>query len=281
MPAPTLSDVFQVGVDILGTSVSSTTKRVLLQTGSVVGQTADASNVEHWQTVGLISRPPKPDAGKVACQAIVLRQGGNDVCVALQDTRGLALAGQLADGETCLYGPGEDGKAQGRVLIKKDGSVHVFTKEGNTDGGKGITISVGSDGSITVASSKGNAVLLGSDGSVNVFNASGGLEIKPDGSINLASGAKVQISGASVTMGGPSAQPLALGIPTSSAIAAIQTQLSALASALTAVAAAASLAPGASGAAAAAVPGQVAVQSGAAQIATISPQIACKRCSGD
>lgn len=281
MAAPSLADAFQVGINILRTTVSATTKRILAQTGSITGKTPDADNVEWWQHVGFVSRPPKPEPGKAAAQAVVVRQGGNDVAIASQDARGLELAGQLADGEFCVYAPGEDGKAQARILGKKDGSLHLFTKKGNVDGGKGITVSIGSDGAVSIASSEGNAVLLGSDGSVKVFNGSGALQIKPDGHIKIASGSKVEISGGSITLGGPAALPLAVGPQVVAAIGALQTQVSALATSLVAVAAAASLAPGASGAtaAAAAVPG--AVSSGAAAVSTASGLIPTKRTSGD
>lgn len=281
MPASSISDVLMVGIDILRTTVSATTKRILAQTGSVVGKTTDADNVEWWQHVGFVSRPPKPEPGKAAAQGVGFRQGGNDVIFASQDARGLELAGQLADGEFCVYAPGEDGKAQARILGKKDGSLHLFTKKGNTDGGKGITVSIGSDGAISIASSEGNAVLLGSDGSVKVFNASGALQIKADGSVKLASGGKVEISGGSITLGGLASLPLAVGPQVVTAITALQTQITAVSSALLAVATAASSIGTQAGAPAAAAPAVSAVASGAAAVSAAAGLIPTKRVSGD
>lgn len=281
MAAPSLADAFLVGVDILRTTISSKTKRILAQIGSVTGKTTDADNVEWVQHSGWVSLPPEPEAGKAAAQGWGIRQGGTDFIFASQDARGLALAGQLKPGEFCAYAPGADGKSQGRILGKQDGSVHIFTKEGNVEGGKGIAISVGSDGAISIASSEGNAVLLGADGSVKVFNASGALQIKPDGHVKIASGSKVEISGASITLGGPAALPLAVGPQVVAAISALQTQISSLATSLVAVAAAAALAPGASGAVAAAAPVAGAVGSGAAAVSAASALIPTKRTSGD
>lgn len=215
-------ELFQVGVDILNTTLSTKTKKILAQTGTNVGAgLTQADGVEWWQPQGLASRPSKPDKGKEAAQALVIRNGTIDCAIACQDLRSLPIYGELDHGETCLFAGGLDGRAQGRVLIKKDGSVNIFTKSGNTSAGDGMGIFVNPDGSISVASHKGNAVLLQTDGAVKIFNASGGVLIQPDGSIKLASGAKVEISGASVTLGGATALPVALGPPTLAAIGAI------------------------------------------------------------
>lgn len=280
MPASSISDVLMVGIDILRTTVSATTKRILAQTGSVVGKTTDADNVEWWQHVGFVSRPPKPEPGKAAAQGVGFRQGGNDVIFASQDARGLELAGQLADGEFCVYAPGEDGKAQARILGKKDGSLHLFTKKGNADGGKGITVSIGSDGAISIASSEGNAVLLGSDGSVKVFNASGSFQIKADGSVKLASGGKVEISGGSITLGGLAALPLAVGPQVVTAVNALQVQVAAQAAAWAALGALTGPVLGAMIAPVAA-PVAGATAAGAAAVGAAAALIPTKRTSGD
>jgi hypothetical protein len=216
-------------VDVLSTSISSKTKKVLAQTGSNngPGQTC-ADNVAWMQQVGICSRPANPEKGKQSARALVLCSGGHDAAIASEDERGLTIYGNLGPGETCLYAVGEDGTAQARILLKGDGSINIFTKEDNDSSGAGMGIFVNADGSINIASHNGAAVMLTSDGDVRVFNASGGIQVKADGSIKLASGAKVEISGASITMGGPTALPVAIGPNVVTAVTALQTQIMAL-----------------------------------------------------
>lgn len=235
MGAPGLESAFEVGVDILSTSVSDTTKKILAQTGSNTGEGQTSNDgVEWWQHVGLASRPSDPEKGKTAAQAVIVRQGTIDVAIASQDARGLALYGNLKAGETCLYAAGADGAAQARVLLKADGSINLFTKEGNATGGAGMGVFINADGSISIASHNGAAVLMGTDGSVKIFNGSGGVQVLADGSIKLASGAKVEISGASITMGGPAAMPIAMAVPVTTILAALQIEIAAVAAALVA-----------------------------------------------
>ena len=235
MAAEDPQDMFEVGIDILNTEVSEASKKILVQTGSNSGEGGrGGDNVEWWQHVGFASRPSNPEAGKESAKAVVLRQGGQDVAFASHDFRGLSLYGNLGPGETCLYAAGADGESQARVLLKSDGSINIFTKSGNESGGSGMGIFVNADGSISIAGSEGNAVLLGSDGSVKVFNGSGGIQVKEDGHIKLASSSKVEISGASITLGGAAALPVAIGPNVVTAITALQTQIAAVAGALVA-----------------------------------------------
>lgn len=238
MSAPSLADAFQVGVDILNTTVSSKTKKILAQTGDVNGSgQTDADNVEWWQHVGFASRPANPEKGKQAAQALVLRQGGHDAAFASQDLRGLDIYGQLAPGESCVYATGADGTAQARILLKANGSINLFTKAGNDSGGAGMGIFINPDGSISIANPTGAAVLIGDDGAIKIFNGSGGIQVTDGGDIKLGSGGKVVISGGSVTIGGPSALPIAIGPNVVTAISSLQTQLTALSAYVTADAA--------------------------------------------
>lgn len=279
MPAPSLSEAIQVGVQILKTIVSTKTKKILAQTGSVVGEgQTEADNVEWWQHVGFASRPSEPEAGKEAAQAVVIRRGNFDAAIASQDLRGLSIYGNLAPGETCMYASGPDGTAQARLLLKKDGSINLFTKEGNETGGAGMGIFINPDGSVSIASHNGAAILLGDDGSVKVFNESGGIQIKADGHVKIASGSKVEISGGSITMGGPAALPLAVGPQVVAALTALQIEIAAIAATLVAVSNIPPLLPAHASAAAAAT---AAVGVGAAAIAAAAPLIPTKRCSGD
>lgn len=231
-----MMDLFQIGVDVMSTSVSKTTRKILAQTGNVNGEgRSDSDNVEWWQHVGFASRPAKPEKGKQAAQCITIRNGTIDCAVASQDMRGLAVYGELADGETCIYATGEDGKAQARVLLKANGSINLYTRENNASDGKGMGVFINPDGSVSIASHNGAAVLIGTDESIKIFNKSGGVQVLPDGSIKLASGAKIDISGAAISLGGPAGLPVALGPNVVTAITNLQLQLTQITAALAAL----------------------------------------------
>lgn len=198
-----LSDLFQVGVDILRTTVSAATKRILAQTGSITGGNGppDRDNVEWWQHVGFASRPPKAQAGKKACQAIVVRQGGTDFAIASQDPRGLELYGALSDGETCVFAPGEDGTGQARILLKKDGSINLYTRKGNTSGGTGMLMQLdASGGAVRLLNDKGYGIIIDGDG-VKITSGGAGLTLTGSGDASLIGKGKTQVDGASVCIG--------------------------------------------------------------------------------
>jgi hypothetical protein len=222
MASPDLHGLFQIGVDILNTIRSAATKAILARTGDAVSETTDSDNVEWWQHVGFISRPPKPDPGKSACQGVVIRRGDHDVCIASKDLRGLDLAGNLEDGETCVYAPGANGTAQGRILLKANGSVAIYALKGNTSAGTSVTIQCNADGTINLASEYG-AVALTSSG-IQIGTANGaGIELNASG-VSLL-GATVLVNGGSVVLGNSSATPLAHAIPTLAAITALQVEI--------------------------------------------------------
>jgi hypothetical protein len=228
MAAPDARGMIQVGIDILTTTVDPKTKKILVQLGDVHRESTDTDNAELWQQTGFASRPPKPEAKKTAAQAAVFKAGDHDIVFATQDLRGLVLYGQLDHGETCVYAAGPDGTGQARALFKKDGSINLFTKKGNATAGAGMGIFITVGGAISMASHNGAAILLEEDAAIKMFNGSGGIQIKPDGHIKIASGSKVEISGASITLGGPSALPIAIGPNVVTAIAGLQAQILAL-----------------------------------------------------
>jgi len=173
---------FLIGYDILKTTVSAATKTILVQLGDVVNQSSIAGQAVLWQHVGFVSRPPKPVAGKNAAQALAVEGTDYNHIIATKDDRGQALAGSLADGETCLYAAGADGAGQARVLLKGDHSCNVFSKSPSTGNntifrldGANETIALQSKyGSFTINASgitltSGKAALiLGADGTVTI-----------------------------------------------------------------------------------------------------------------
>lgn len=143
---PSLSSIVAIGVDILNAARDAVTSTVLFQTGDVITSQVESDRVESWQHAGFCSMPSNPIPGKSACQGIVWKRGDIDVCTNTRDTRGQEIAGTLAPGETCLYGSGADGNSQGRVLIKDNGGVTLFTTDDNTATGKAVALSVAPTG---------------------------------------------------------------------------------------------------------------------------------------
>jgi hypothetical protein len=190
-----------VGLDILSTTVNATTKKILAQTGDASKESTDTDGVEWWQQVGFASRPPKPEAGKKAAQGVVLKTSDRDVCVASQDLRGLDLYGNLGHGETCVYAPGETGTAQGRMLVKSDGSVHLYTKQGNTSDGTGMTIQLdAANGAIRLLNPDGFGIIIDSDG-ISLTTGAAALTLGADGTISLVGTGACQIDGTSICLG--------------------------------------------------------------------------------
>lgn len=227
MAAHTLSELFQVP-HVLKTHLADKTKRILATIGSVVGEgLTDASNVEWFQHVGFASRPANAVLGKESAEAVVVRSGGQDYAIASFDARALDVYGSLGPGEVTLFGIGADGTAQGRLLIKGDGSINIFTKKGNEKSGTGMGIFVRSDGSIDVLSHSGAALMVGSDGTVKMFNGSCAVQLKA-GKAEINGGSQLALSGASVAIGGPAGLPIAIAPQTVAAIAALQVEITAL-----------------------------------------------------
>lgn len=127
-----------VGLDLLTTTVNQATGRIIATTGNVKKNTRESDSVEWWQHVGLASRPPNPEAGKQAAQAVILKTSDRDVAIASVDQRGLGLYGNLKAGETCAYAAGADGESQGRTLWKGNGSITHFTTSDNTVDGEAV-----------------------------------------------------------------------------------------------------------------------------------------------
>jgi hypothetical protein len=145
MSVPNLSSLFQIGVDLLRTTVDKVTNSITAQLGDVTTSSVYSNGAEWWQQIGFASRPSQPKAGQSAAQGITIRSSDQDICIASKDVRSQAIYGNLNDGETCLYAGGSDGNAQGRILIKQDGSINLVTTSDNTDKGKSVMLRVAPD----------------------------------------------------------------------------------------------------------------------------------------
>lgn len=196
-----ISGLVHVGLDVLSTAISATTKKITAQIGDAVTQRVDSSDVEWWQHVGFASRPAKPVAGRAAAQAVVLKTSDRDAAVASQDLRGLELYGNLDHGEFCVYASGEDGNGQARIFGKKDGSLHLYTRKGNTSAGAGMSIQIDpTAGAIRLINDLGYGIIIDADG-VKITAGGSGLTLNASGSAKLVAKGKMQVDGAGIVLG--------------------------------------------------------------------------------
>lgn len=194
--------IIEVGLDILTTFVSEKTKRIIAQLGDVTKEATKSRGAEWWQHVGYASRPPKPEAGKKAAQAVVLKTSDRDVVIGSVDERGLTLYGNLDFGETCIYAAGEDGKAQARVLLKKNGSINLYTRKGNTESGKGMLIQIDAEnGAIRIVNDKGFGIVIDGDG-VKITAGDAGISLEAGGgNVRMIGKGQAQVDGGSIVLG--------------------------------------------------------------------------------
>lgn len=208
MAVKQLGDLFDHGIDILGTSQDAK-GTILAQTGDAMAEEVASNDVEVYGPSGLASRPAKAIAGKSACQAITLSRGSNDIIIGMRDLRGSSLYGTLREGETCLYAPGPSNKGTGRIVLQDDGSAQTITIQVN-----GTTkIVVKSDGSIAI-----------SGGPVNIAGASdfAALAAKVDSNLSTLSAAVSAATCPPGTAGGP----LVFVPPSLPSVAASQVKIS-------------------------------------------------------
>lgn len=203
-----LKSIFRIGDDITTSEIDTKTNTITFHTGDVASKTP-GWEAESWQHVGFASRPSSISGtgdSALAAQALVIPRSDYDIVFATRDTRFQDIYGALKPGETCLYGTGADGTAQGRLLIKDNGSINLFTSKGNVKGGDGMGVFIDPAGSITLAAPSKAALILNDDGA-KLFNAAGAIQIA-DSVLKISSTAKVAISGPSIVLGGPAATPV-------------------------------------------------------------------------
>lgn len=137
-----VGQLFDIGVDILVTSLHSVTKVILAQIGDSTNAVPDADAAEWWQHTGFVSRPAVPTAGSASCQGIVLKNGDRDAIIATRDTRGTKIYGELKDGATCIYAS----TGQARTFYNPDGAIVDYTTQDNTATGTSLSQYLGPDG---------------------------------------------------------------------------------------------------------------------------------------
>lgn len=199
-----------VGLDILKTAVNETTKHVSAMIGDVISARGITQNAEWWQHIGFVSIPAEADGGgKEAAKVILLRLGGHDIVIASRDKRGQELAGNLGPGETTIYAAGKDGKAQGRVIIKGDGSISAYTRKGNSADGDGMILQIDPNAdSVRLLNSKGMGIVADPDSVTITAGANAALTLNADGNIQLVGTKTTQVDGSKVVLGNIVAPPV-------------------------------------------------------------------------
>lgn len=263
-----LPGLFHIGAAVLKTSIDSVKNTLLAQIGSVVESYVYSDRAEIWQSWGFSSRPSPPTAGKDAAECIAIR-GDRDRIIAGRDVRGQAIYGNLKDGETCVYATGADGNAQGRLIVKQDGSATLFTTDSNDSTGNSVYFRVAPDGFTWVApwgtmrfDATGFHVLHASGARLDL-GGMGGLRAPLDslGSYAGMTAAMVNMDGSIFALGGPDGMPAARAQPLVAFMGEVAAALTACAAATTgpgapaAVATAATVASSVTGLAAATTSG--------------------------
>jgi len=275
MGAPDLRSLIHYGYDILTTTVDKVTGKILAQLGDVHKETTDTDNAEWVQPIGIASRPSNPEKGKQAAQAICVRMGDHDVCIGAIDMRALDLYGNIKPGETCVYAAGADGTAQGRIMLKGNGSITIFTTSDNTKNGNALYFRVSPTG-LEFVSDFGTLKFDSSGFHINHASGArfdlGGISGMPAPLDQLSSYIRMQASSLTVnstcqSFGADAGHvPLASSTAVKAIVTAIQTEIAALQAAVLAMSAAPTLAV--VGAPAAAAASGTAITTASAAIAT-------------
>src|SRR5271166_5711892 len=131
------------GSQVLNSFLGATNGTVLLQLGDVINGDVDAQDAQYITPFGFASRPSQAVPGQSAADATRIQGlGKRDFVIGGTDMRSQQIYGNLCFGETVMYGPGTDGNAQGRIQIKQDGSITLYTTDSNTADGNGVSLSI-------------------------------------------------------------------------------------------------------------------------------------------
>jgi hypothetical protein len=204
-----LGDLIDVGVDILSTAIDTVSRRIFAYLGDVKAEDGESDKATWMQHVGFASRPGKPIAGKSAAQCVRIRRSDGDVVLGSCDARTLEMYGALDDGETCISAGGPDGTAQGRVLLKKDGSVNAYTRAGNSSSGAGMVMQLdAANNAVRLLNGLGYGIIADANGiTLTVGKASITLN-GATGAITVTATAMLQIDGTAIVLGASPIPPI-------------------------------------------------------------------------
>ena len=156
---PSVQQMIQVGLDVLGTTVDAVAKVIRANIGDVTHEDSEFDSAEWWQHVGFSSRPRKPEAGKQSAQVVTVRRSDFDACIASRDVRDSDVFSGLDHGETAIYSMGASGAGTARVFLRGDGSIEIENANGS--------ITLKPSGAVEIKNSTGN-VSLDASGKVSL-----------------------------------------------------------------------------------------------------------------
>lgn len=208
MAAGNPGGMFLTGIDVLGSSVDEATGTIILQTGDVSNAFHETDNVEAWQPFCWQGRPsnPKPGTSTPSCQVLVLRESDNDKAFASRDLR-TQKNGAIQPGEFMACAGGEDGSAQGRILGKANGTIAMYTSEGNVEGGGSIAIQVNATDGVALSTPWG-AITISPEGLKIVWGSSG-IQLNNDGITLIGQG--IAVNSGNVSLGAGAILPALYG----------------------------------------------------------------------
>lgn len=189
MPAPSLSEAVTIR-DILSINIDNKTGSVSYKTGNAKRNEVIREEVQVWSIPGVYSIPSNVNDKKNAPQLLSLTRSDVDLAIGFRDvyTQSIPLGLGVTTGEICMFAPGSDGKSQGTIYLKKDGSINIGTQFNNISGGGNIGISIKPDGSITLGNNLGNNITISNTG-ITIKNTAGfGITLDESG-ITLTVGA--------------------------------------------------------------------------------------------
>jgi len=215
------------GLQVLNVSTSSTTASALVTLGDHLNGISESDSAQWVQHVGFCSLPSNPQqAGTIPTDGTappwasttevgVFRGGQRDFVFASRDVNSQAAYGNLGPGEFSVYAAGSDGKSQGKVFGKDDGSVTVYTTDDNTSTGSGVYLRVDPSTGLTFVSPWGTMSLGPSGFHVVMSGGSafhlGGLGAGPTQSYCNINSGTIGLTAPSVTLGIAPIFPLAYG----------------------------------------------------------------------
>lgn len=196
-----IKPVWDRGLGILATIRDSATNTILAMLGDEEGDVTESTDAEWWQHIGFASRPSKPERDKGGPQAIILRSTDRDCVIGSRDVRCHPLYENLDYGETCVYASGETGTGQGRMFLKKDGGVHLYTREGNSAGGAGMTVSLDPQSNRVMAiNAKGYGLVIDDDG-ITLTAGGASVTLKANGNVSVVGTGMTLLDGAGIMIG--------------------------------------------------------------------------------
>ena len=135
--------LLSIGSDMLNVAFDKATGVMLAQTGDAVNGTANAKNAEIWQQPGFSSIPTPCQQGASGAQCVAIKNGDQDVIIAVRDTRAANAIGNLNPGESIMYATGATGTGAAKVKCDANGNVTIGTTDTGQAGGNAVMLQVG------------------------------------------------------------------------------------------------------------------------------------------